>query len=431
MIRSFLLPMLLVWSFPPQEETKPFRSMSFEAACKAAKAEQKVVFIDFYTRWCGPCKKLDKTTWKNGAIQAWLTEKTIALKLDAEKEVALAKKYRINSYPTLLFLKPDGTEIDRLVGYKEPEDFLEEAKAALSGKDAIARAKEKLKGKEDDPMERMNYARALAQKGKKKEALAEYLWCFDHGLENTPSFTGVRLSFLLSDIDRLGHSYPDAIKALEERRDHAEKAVREAIATQKTGQAPAAWGRDSTFDRGMEVSALNRTLDENERTLKLFNELLAKGDSTAMLRQVMIRDVIDLLLEVKRYQDIVAGVGDPQATVEQGFSTYEMTKRLRSSDEHKAAMEEADASFRKHLVKEAGKYYEALVGSGKSKKATKLADRIIEFESSDETFAPLIRHAVRAGKYDAARALLQKAKAELKAEDLEEVSEAAEDIPAE
>src|SRR5215470_130760 len=177
-----------------------FQDISFDAALAAAKQSGKVVMIDFFTTWCGPCKMLDETTWKDGKVVAWLREKTIALRIDAEKEVELSSKYHVDAYPTILFIKPDGTEIDRLVGYRNSDALLSEAEAALSGKDSVARAKEKIpEDKKNDPMLRMPYADALAQKGKYEEALVEYLWCFDHGLEYNQSFVGVRGSFLLSN----------------------------------------------------------------------------------------------------------------------------------------------------------------------------------------------------------------------------------------
>src|SRR4051795_975781 len=86
---------------------------------------------DFYTDWCAPCKKLDETTWKDQGVRTWLSEAAICLKVDAEKDEALAEQYRVNAYPTLLLLRPDGTEIDRLVGYRDAQTFLADARAAL------------------------------------------------------------------------------------------------------------------------------------------------------------------------------------------------------------------------------------------------------------------------------------------------------------
>ena len=69
----------------------PFRDLGFEAALAEAKKAERVVFVDFYTTRCGPCKMLDRSTWKDEGVIKFLNEKTVALKIDAEKEVELAK----------------------------------------------------------------------------------------------------------------------------------------------------------------------------------------------------------------------------------------------------------------------------------------------------------------------------------------------------
>jgi thiol-disulfide isomerase/thioredoxin len=122
----------------------PFSDLSFEAASKLAAQSGKIVLVDFYTTWCGPCKLLDKTTWTDPAVIKLLKEKTVALRIDAEKEADLSKRYKIAAYPSVLLIKPDGTEIDRLVGYKEPKAFIEDFNDALNGKDSVSRAKDKL-----------------------------------------------------------------------------------------------------------------------------------------------------------------------------------------------------------------------------------------------------------------------------------------------
>src|SRR6187397_2698165 len=133
MLTAFLL--LAIAGLAPAEG--PFQDLTLDQALAAAKRDQKVVMIDWFTTWCGPCKKLDATTWKDAEVLAWLGAKAVALKIDAEKEVELAKKHRIGAYPTMLFLKADGSEIDRIVGYKTSKDFLSEAQDALAGKNAV------------------------------------------------------------------------------------------------------------------------------------------------------------------------------------------------------------------------------------------------------------------------------------------------------
>jgi thiol-disulfide isomerase/thioredoxin len=92
------------------ESAVAFRAITFEAATQAAVKENKLIFIDFFTTWCEPCKRLDTQTWTDAAVGKLVGEKAVALKLDAEKEgKALAQRYKVEAYPTLLLLKADGT----------------------------------------------------------------------------------------------------------------------------------------------------------------------------------------------------------------------------------------------------------------------------------------------------------------------------------
>src|SRR5258705_11611195 len=99
-----------------------------------------------------------------------------------------------------------------------------------------------------DPMLRSHHADALARDGRNEEALAEYLWCFDHGLDGHPEFTGVRLSFLLSSLARLGAVHPPARQAMEERRDRVQLAID---------------GHTASPGEGTEFAALNHYLGED------------------------------------------------------------------------------------------------------------------------------------------------------------------------
>src|SRR3954463_14131484 len=112
-----------------------FQALDFAAAQALAAKEQKIVFIDFYTTWCAPCKLLDAQTWSDAKVGDLVNAKAIALKLDAEHDGrAVAERYKVQAYPTLLLLKPDGTVVDRLIGFREPDIFRAEFQAALEGR---------------------------------------------------------------------------------------------------------------------------------------------------------------------------------------------------------------------------------------------------------------------------------------------------------
>jgi thioredoxin 1 len=397
---------------------EPFSKLSFEKACKKAGEGKKIVMIDFYTTWCGPCKMLDKSTWKDERVIKWLSENTIPLKIDAEKEADLAAKYKIRGYPTMIFIKPDGTTIDSLVGYRPPEQFLADAKAALAGKDGVARAKEQLEGdSKSDPMKRGQYAKALAQKGKYKEALEEYLWCFDHGNEHNMGYGGVRLSFLLSDIAVLGEDYPPAIKAMEKRRDAAKVRL--------FPEDPDAADPQKRFSAAMEFASLNQYLNKSSQTLEVFDLLKREGDSGALIRKAMFHHLDDLLLKKKRYGDFVESDRFAIDAVDQSISRYNMSVSM-SSLQSKEQRDDMNKMMKRHVIDEGAKYYEAAVGLDKGKLATRIARKLVKFDPGVDTFRSLIKHAQRTGKTDAVQALLTMAEKDLDANDFKSLKEQSE-----
>ena len=366
-----------------------FRDQSLEKARQAAaNGGKRLVLVDFYTVWCGPCKKLHETTWKDQGVRDWLSKEAVCLKVDAEKDEALAAKYRINAYPTLLLLRPDGAEIDRLVGYRDAKTFLADAREALAGNDNLSRARKKLEGANaNDPMLRMSYADALQQKGRTEDALSEYLWCFDHGLEHRPAFVGVRLSFLLSRITQLGRTHPAALDELRTRRDAARKALESG-----KGDVKAAMG----------FTALNVNLGETEQTLALYDRIKADNSQPATVRRYLFDQALDRLLIAKRYKEVVANA-DAKAKVHELIARHDQQKdRLRND----AALR---AFFKRKVSTEGAKYYEALLGSGDRTAAAELVALLTGFDPAG-AYTDLIAAAKRAGDSQAAAALAEEAR---------------------
>ncbi|RYG68390.1 thioredoxin [bacterium] len=93
-------------------------SSSYKSALAEAKRTGKPVFVDVFTTWCGPCKYLDEVTYKDPKFVAE-SRNWVMVKVDAEKNqenIALAKKFKVQGYPTMIFLKSNGKEADRAVG---------------------------------------------------------------------------------------------------------------------------------------------------------------------------------------------------------------------------------------------------------------------------------------------------------------------------
>ncbi|CAM2007911.1 thioredoxin family protein [Acanthopleuribacter pedis] len=98
-----------------------------------AKEQQKVVVVDVYTEWCGPCKLMDRNTWSNEKVLSFLTENAVSMKIDAEKGEGqnFAKKYKVAGYPCILIFNSEGELIDRRMGYLPPREFLNWANSSL------------------------------------------------------------------------------------------------------------------------------------------------------------------------------------------------------------------------------------------------------------------------------------------------------------
>lgn len=99
---------------------------SWQALLSEAQKQKRLIFVDFYTVWCGPCKMLERYTFSNPEVGDYVEKNYLAYRVDAEKGdgVRLADQYRIRAYPTIVFLDPQGNEIGRHVGYADAPTFL-------------------------------------------------------------------------------------------------------------------------------------------------------------------------------------------------------------------------------------------------------------------------------------------------------------------
>lgn len=110
-----------------------FDQGNFSQLLAKAKQENKLIFVDAYASWCGPCKLMVKNIFPLEEVGNYYNNHFINASIDMEKGegVELAKKYQVNAYPTYLYINGDGKLIHRALGYIQKEDFIKAGQDAL------------------------------------------------------------------------------------------------------------------------------------------------------------------------------------------------------------------------------------------------------------------------------------------------------------
>jgi thioredoxin-related protein len=106
---------------------------NWNEALEQAKKENKLIFLDVYATWCGPCKQLKANTFSNAEVGGLYNESFINVALDGEmgEGKRIASLYKVRGYPSLLFIDGHGNVITRAVGYHNPSQFIRLGKNVL------------------------------------------------------------------------------------------------------------------------------------------------------------------------------------------------------------------------------------------------------------------------------------------------------------
>lgn len=107
-----------------------FEQGTFNEALQKAKNEKKILFMDSYTTWCGPCKMMSKEVFPQKEVGDFFNEHFVSIKIDMEKGegIDLRETYDVQSFPTLLFIDAEGKELTKIIGALYAEDLIKGAK---------------------------------------------------------------------------------------------------------------------------------------------------------------------------------------------------------------------------------------------------------------------------------------------------------------
>jgi len=111
-----------------------FSKMTLEEAKKEAAKQNKLIFIDAYTDWCGPCKIMAKTSFKDEKVAKLFNDNFINLQIEMEKDAdgkEVAMKYSVKAYPTLLIIDSKGNLIKQTLGLQSAERLISFGQSVL------------------------------------------------------------------------------------------------------------------------------------------------------------------------------------------------------------------------------------------------------------------------------------------------------------
>jgi thiol:disulfide interchange protein len=106
-----------------QGKSGPAWKTSYVEALNLAVKDKKLIVLDLYADWCGPCKMMDRDTYSDKRVIKAL-ERYVALKIDVDKSVELGEKYKVVYLPTTLVLDAKGKVIHKTEGFLDSKDFL-------------------------------------------------------------------------------------------------------------------------------------------------------------------------------------------------------------------------------------------------------------------------------------------------------------------
>ncbi|TAE48907.1 MAG: thioredoxin [Bacteroidetes bacterium] len=177
MKRSLLLILLLGLALISSAQGITFAKGSWSQVLAEAQKERKLIFVDAYAEWCGPCKAMARNTFPIPTVGAFFNEHFVSYQFDMEKGEGpeFARKYGITAYPTLLFINYKGEVVHKAMGYMAGDQLIQEARKSLDPSKNAANLELEVASGEAEPGDVLRHAMNLRKEGKEyTSVIAQY-----------------------------------------------------------------------------------------------------------------------------------------------------------------------------------------------------------------------------------------------------------------
>lgn len=183
-MRKSALLLFLVLAFSVNQAAVPsgegikFETGKWSEILAKAQKENKLIFLDAFASWCGPCKWMAKNIFTNDTAAAFYNKNFVNAKIDMEKGegIEIAKKYGVQAYPTLLYINGNGELVHRTCGSTPTQEFINNGKNALNPEKQLASLKKKFEKNSSDAKTAVAYFN-MAEQGcmSVDQEVSEYL----------------------------------------------------------------------------------------------------------------------------------------------------------------------------------------------------------------------------------------------------------------
>ena len=197
-----------------------FSKADWNGILAQAKKENKIVFVDAYTTWCGPCKKMAREVFPQPRVGEFYNANFVNAKIDMERGEGpqLAAKYEVSAYPTYLFVSPDGELLHKNLGYLPAPKFIDVGKAAIDPKRQSAKLAMLFAAGDRSPELLRSYAVASHENGDRKYVMLalKYLdtqkdWGTPENMEflmkYADNFDDQPMQYLLTNRDKFNEAF--------------------------------------------------------------------------------------------------------------------------------------------------------------------------------------------------------------------------------
>jgi len=193
-----------------------FNNSSWANALQKAQKENKLIFVDAYTTWCGPCKQMSKEVFTKKSVADYYNQTFVNYKIDMEKGEGpkLAEQYKVAQYPTLLFIAGDGTLVHRAAGFHNVAQFVDLGNAAMDPSKQLATLEQRFEKGDRDPAFLKNYTlvRAASYDGTHVPVAEAYMetqkdWNTDENRQFIFNFLGGANSKLFGHVTKNRKAY--------------------------------------------------------------------------------------------------------------------------------------------------------------------------------------------------------------------------------